>query len=170
MNLSRHTYDRERVRQYAERWWNDYHPKFKKFEVDCTNFVSQCLLAGGFPMQGGERRDEGWWYRGNGGEDDNWSYSWAVAHSLQWYLSKGGGPMRAVRVDRPEELGLGDIICYDWEGDGRWDHNTIVTAKDPAGMPLVNAHTVNSRHRYWDYRDSHAWTPNIRYRFYRIGG
>ena len=78
--------------------------------------------------------------------------------------------MRAVQVNRPEELLPGDIICYDWDGDGRWDHNTIVTAKDPMGMPLVNAHTVNSRHRYWDYRDSYAWTPNTRYRFYRIEG
>src|SRR5690606_38059004 len=60
--------------------------------------------------------------------------------------------------------------CYDWDGDGRWDHNTIVMPKDPAGMLLVNAHTVISRHRYWIYLDSHAWTPNTPYSFYGIEG
>ena len=168
MNLSRHTYDRERVRQYAERWWNDYHPKFKKFEVDCTNFVSQCLLAGGFPMQGGERRDEGWWYRGNGGEDDNWSYSWAVAHSLHWYLAGGRTPIPVWEVQHPQELAIGDVVCYDWSGGGKWEHTTIVTGHGADGMPLVNAHTVNSRHRLWSYRDSHAWTPQSRYKFFHI--
>ncbi|MFO7291012.1 Putative amidase domain-containing protein [Planifilum fulgidum] len=158
-------YDRRRAVQYANLWWNGYNPRYRRFDVDCTNYVSQCIHAGGVPMDFSPVRDRGWWYR-----RDLWSYSWAVAHSLQWYLAKGGGPMRAVQVSRPEELLPGDIICYDWDGDGRWDHNTIVTAKDPAGMPLVNAHTVNSRHRYWDYRDSYAWTPNTRYRFYRIEG
>jgi hypothetical protein len=158
-------YDRRRSVQYANLWWNGYNPKYRRFDVDCTNYVSQCIHAGGIPMDPSPMRDRGWWYR-----TDLWSYSWAVAHSFHWYLTKGGGPMRAVQVSRPQELYPGDIICYDWDGDGRWDHNTIVTAKDPVGMPLVNAHTVNCRHRYWDYRDSYAWTPNTRYRFYRIEG
>lgn len=49
---------------------------------------------------------------------------------------------------------IGDVICYDWEGDGRFNHNTIVTAYDADGQPLVNAHTQNSLHRRWEYRDS----------------
>ncbi|WP_240511911.1 amidase domain-containing protein [Paludifilum halophilum] len=157
-------YKRGKAVQYAETWWNGANPRYRKFEDDCTNFISQCLHAGGVPMEFSSRRDRGWWYRGS---RENWSYSWAVAHALKNYLDSGGTP-RAERVDSPEKLHLGDVICYDFEGDGRWQHNTIVTAKDPAGMPLVNAHTVNSRRRYWDYRDSHAWTPQIRYRFFHI--
>ncbi len=50
----------------------------------------------------------------------------------------------------------------------RFDHTTIVVAKDADGMPLVNAHTDNSRHRYWSYEDSTAWTPNIKYKFFHL--
>ncbi|MFL6556136.1 MAG: amidase domain-containing protein, partial [Bacillus sp. (in: firmicutes)] len=36
-------YNRLKAVQYAERWWNSYNPAYKKFENDCTNFISQCL-------------------------------------------------------------------------------------------------------------------------------
>ena len=53
----------------------------KKFENNCTNFISQCLHAGGAPMRGYPNRGSGWWL-----QNKNWSYSWAVAHSLRLYL------------------------------------------------------------------------------------
>ncbi|SMO93122.1 Putative amidase domain-containing protein [Melghirimyces algeriensis] len=165
-DISKNHYNRTKAVQYAEAWWNGFNPRYGKFEDDCTNYISQCIHAGGISMDFAPRRDWGWWYRGS---RENWSYSWAVAHSLQNYLASGG-IMKAQRVDSPQDLQLGDIICYDWDGDGRWQHNTIVTAFDPMGMPLVNAHTVSSRHRYWDYRDSHAWTPRVKYRFYHLQG
>lgn len=71
-------------------------------------------------------------------------------------------------METPEELNPGDVICYDFEGDGTWNHTTIVVAKDADNMPLVNAHTDNSRNRYWSYEDSAAWTPEIEYKFFRI--
>ena len=156
-------YNRLKVVQYAERWWNDYNPSFKKFDVDCTNFVSQCLHAGGAPMRGYPNRTSGWWMRNN-----NWSFSWSVANALRWYLPRAKDGLRAIEVNSPEELLLGDVICYDFEGDDRINHNTIVTGKDANGMPLVNAHTANSRMRYWDYEDSTAYTPNIKYKFFSI--
>lgn len=156
-------YDRMRAVQYAERWWNDYSPDFPKFEVDCTNYVSQCMYAGGAPMRGYPQRTQGWWY-----QNKQWSFSWSVANALSVYLQHSKTGLRAVRKQKPEELELGDVICYDFEGDGRYNHNTIVTGKDAAGMPLVNAHTYNSRMRYWAYEDSTAYTPNIQYQFFHI--
>ena len=73
---------------------------------------------------------------------------------------RAGGASRAADA--------GDVIVYDWDGDGAFQHSTIVTAFDAGGKPLVNAHTVSSRHRYWDYRDSYAWNDNTEYRFYHI--
>ncbi|MBM7571630.1 amidase domain-containing protein [Aquibacillus albus] len=160
----RFEYDRRAAVQYAERWWNDHNPAYKDFDVDCTNYVSQCLHAGGAPMRGAPNRGSGWWY-----ENNNWSYSWAVAHALRWYLSGSNQGLKGKEVDDPKDLIPGDVICYDFEGDGRWNHNTIVVEKDSNGMPLVNAHTTNSRHRYWSYEDSYAWTPDIKYKFFRIG-
>jgi len=111
---------------------------------------------------------KGWWYKGNGASSDRWSYSWAVANSLRWYLATKHNGLSATIVDSPFSLQLGDVITYDFDGDGKWQHNTIVTDFDPLGNPLVNAHTYNARKRFWDYHDSLAWTPKIQYSFFHI--
>ncbi|WP_285517596.1 amidase domain-containing protein [Thermolongibacillus altinsuensis] len=159
----RYQYDRLAAVRYAETWWNDYNPAFKKFAVDCTNFISQCLYAGGIPMTGYPNRIKGWWMKNN-----QWSHSWAVAHSFRWHLSGSRTGIQTIEKKSPDELFLGDVICYDFQGDGRFDHTTIVVAKDRKGMPLVNAHTSNSRMRYWSYEDSTAYTPSIQYKFFHI--
>ncbi|SES42567.1 amidase domain-containing protein [Salipaludibacillus aurantiacus] len=161
----RFSYNRLAAVRYAERWWNDYNPAYRRFENDCTNYISQCLKAGGAPMRGLPVRNQGWWY-----QEPQWSFSWSVAHSLRWYLSGSNKGLRAVEVNSPEELMKGDVICYDFTGDDRWQHTTIVVDKDADYMPLVNAHTTNSRMRYWAYEDSTAWTPEIRYKFFHITG
>ncbi|MED4531137.1 amidase domain-containing protein [Metabacillus fastidiosus] len=156
-------YDRLAAVQYAERWWNSHNPNYKNFEVNCTNFISQCLHAGTAPMRGYPNRSGGWWMQQN-----NWSYSWSVANALTNFLSTSKTGLRAQRVYSAEELQPGDVICYDFQGDGRFDHTTIVVAKDQNNMPLVNAQTYNSRMRYWSYVDSTAYTPQIKYKFFRI--
>ena len=156
-------YDRLEAVKYAERWWNDFNPAYEKFDVDCTNYISQCLHAGNSPMRGYPNRSKGWWMK-----NKNWSYSWSVANSLRWYLPGSMAGLRGQEVKDPMDLELGDVICYDFQGDGRFDHTTIVTAKDQDGMPLVNAHTFNCRMRYWAYEDSTAYTPNIKYKFLHI--
>lgn len=162
-------YNRELARQYADQYWDSHNPAFLLFDVDCSNYVSQCLLAGGHRMNYTGRRESGWWYRGRNGAQELWSYSWAVANALQIYLNaERASGLRSVAVSSPLELDIGDVICYSWEGNGRYGHSTIVTDFDDAGMPLVNAHTVNSRNRYWDYSDSYAWTERTQYRFFHI--
>ncbi|MCD8511957.1 MAG: amidase domain-containing protein [Bacillus sp. (in: Bacteria)] len=157
------TYDRLAVVQYAERWWNEYNPNFKRFDSDCTNYVSQCIHAGGVPMKGFPDQANGWWYK-----NSQWSYSWTVAHAFRWYVSGTKSGINVQEVSSPDQLLRGDVICYDFNGDGNWQHTTIVVAKDGDGMPLVNAHTTDSRMRYWSYEDSTAWTSNIKYKFFHI--
>ncbi|WP_159888264.1 amidase domain-containing protein [Paenibacillus puerhi] len=165
---ARAVYDRHKAAAYADLWWDKGNPDYLTFEVDCTNYVSQCLFAGGAPMNYTGKRDSGWWYKGRLGGREHWSFSWAVAHSLPSYLLTSRAGARGREASSAQELDLGDVISYDWDGSGRFQHSTIVTAKDPDGMPLVNAHTVSSRHRYWSYTDSYAWTDKTRYRFIRI--
>lgn len=162
-------YRREAAAAYAEQWWNAPNPAYHNFEVNCTNYVSQCIFAGGAPMNYTGKRESGWWYKGRSNGQELWSYSWAVANGLQQYLRQPRSfGLRAESMSSPLDLMLGDVICYDWDGTGRFGHNTVVTAFTPDGMPLVNANTVSSRRRYWDYRDSYAWTERTRYRFYHI--
>jgi len=161
-------YRRDLAVAYADQWWNSINPAYEEFEVDCTNYVSQCLFAGGAPINYTGKRESGWWYKGYVNGSEMWSYSWAVSNALERYLTHSTRGLTATVVERPEQLQLGDVVLYDWDGDGRYQHSTIVTAFDAGGMPLVNAHTVASRHRFWDYRDSYAWTERTTYRLFHI--
>ncbi|MFZ5815616.1 MAG: amidase domain-containing protein [Bacillota bacterium] len=156
-------YDRLRAVQYAAYWWSGFNPMFRAFPgADCTNFVSQCLWAGGMPMEITGRRDKGWWYLG---PNEQWSYSWAVAHSLRWYLDTSGpGQKRATA----RELELGDVISYDWNGNQVWNHNAIVVGYDLEGEPLMAAHSEPAWGRPWRYTDSPAHTPRTNYLFWHI--
>jgi len=157
-------YDGIKAAEYADFWWDSNNPVYPFFkEADCTNYISQSLFTGGLPMNYTGNVNTGWWIR-----NSTWSYSWTVAHSLSWYLSSLQGKGTRL-VNTPQELEIGDVISYDFNGDNHWDHNTIVTAKTPDGEPLVNAHTYNSYHRLWDYQTSPAYDPQkTRYLFWRI--
>ncbi|WP_246625264.1 amidase domain-containing protein [Fictibacillus nanhaiensis] len=156
-------YDRLAAVRYAERWWNTYNPAYKSFENDCTNYISQSVHAGGIPMTPQSIKSKGWWMRNN-----SWSYSWSVANAFRWYLSGSKSSLQAQEKSAAHLLLPGDVICYDFTGDGHYQHTTIVVAKDPSGEPLVNAHTTNSRMRYWGYEDSTAYTKRIQYKFFHI--
>lgn len=146
---------------YARRWWDGANPAFPRFaDDDCTNFTSQCLLAGGLPMAATGGAGAGWWC--NAGA---WSFSWSVAHALVSYMQ--GAELVAVR-DRASSLHTGDIIAYDFTGNGTFDHTTIVVGRDAGGEPLVAAHSQNCLDRPWPYRDSPAYTPFIRYAFLHV--
>ncbi len=159
-------YDRVKALRYAELWWDGYNPAFPRVDVDCTNFISQCLFAGQMPMKGGESRATGWWCRySNAKGAESWSYSWTTSHALYQYLVNKVG---ATVIQEPKDLKIGDVIFYDWEGKGKFHHSTIVTDFDSAGDPLVNAHTDASYHRHFRYFDSRAWTPRTRYAFVHL--
>lgn len=159
-------YNGAKAAAYADKWWNNFNPAFPSFpDNDCTNYISQSLYAGGMPMKHTGAANSGWWAR-----KDNWSYSWTVANSLRWYLSSLQGKGTNL-VNSANELEIGDVISYDFNGDGRWDHNSIVTAKTSEGSPLVNAHTANSFQRLWNYETSPAYDPaRTRYLFWHITG
>lgn len=82
------------------------------------------------------------------------------------FLKQSKAGLRAVQKRAAKELIEGDVICYDFNGDGRFDHVALVTAKDKSNMPLVNAQTHDCRMRYWSYEDSPAYTSSIRYAFF----
>lgn len=162
-------YRRDLAVAYADLWWNKGNPTYEEFDSNCTNYVSQSIFAGEVAMLYTNRRDNGWWYKGRQQGKEWWSYSWAVSKSLASFLLKPRKiGLQAVEKQSADELELGDVIVYDWNGNTRYQHTTIVTAFDAKGQPLVNANTTASRHRYWDYQDSYAWTPNTRYRFFHI--
>lgn len=160
-------YDRLRVLRYAELWWDGFNPSFVRFEADdCTNFISQCLLAGNLQMTDGGNRAVGWWYRfAKEGREAAWSYSWSTANGLALWLTNRAG---AQVIKNARDLLIGDVIFYDWQGNGKFGHSTVVVDFDAAGNPLVNAHTDPSYHRHYQYLDSRAWTTKTKYQFVHL--
>ena len=64
MALIEKEYNRAAAVQYANRWAYFRNPEYYDFSAiggDCTSFASQCILAGGAPMN--YTPDFGWYYR-----------------------------------------------------------------------------------------------------------
>lgn len=161
-------YNRTLAVRYALRHWNRPNSDFANLDTigaggDCTNFTSQCLLAGGWPMD--FRRtgyDTEWWYRRIGSDpfdadfNDWWSCTWSLAELQFRYMESNGGEVLNVTasVRRARRLRRGDILYYDWDGDGHFTHSAIVTAHTRTGIPLVTYRTLRPRSpvRNRDYR------------------
>ena len=108
------TYDRDRALQYAREWALSRNPLFFDFTGrggNCTNFVSQCILAGSCTMDPTETF--GWYYR----DANDRSPSWAGVDELYDFLTGSEdfpptatrrGPFGAA-VSR-ERAAVGDVI------------------------------------------------------------
>lgn len=121
------TYNRKAAAQYALRWAYLYNPEWPNHtgnshhHGDCTNFVSQCLHAGGWRMDGSTSwlGKQGWYVDGNGA-----SHAWAGAQPFANYLKSSGRARRCTRA----ELDVGDVISLLVKGSVF--HNVIVSRVD----------------------------------------
>ena len=147
---------------YADTYWQNYNlawPSFANSGGDCTNFVSQALYAGGIAMRTSPR------YSGNAAwyllkSKHSWSYAlpWVNAQDNSIFELQhlpgvtqvasyyGVAPAQTVADNATQ----GDIVLYDFNNDGVYDHEAIVTASDSTTKwDLVDAHTNNRYHAYW---------------------
>ena len=134
--LATKEYNRMRALAYARRWafarnplFNDYSP----YGGDCTNFASQCLLAGSLVMN--ETPTFGWYYK----SDDDRAPAWTGVEPLFDFLvgNEGEGPFG----EEVEEgaVAPGDIVQLGrTEGDF---YHTLVVMEAGAGGITVAAHT-----------------------------
>ncbi len=148
-------YDRKRAVQYCYRHVLAPNPEYANMDAmggggDCTNFTSQCLFAGGWTMDYRQTGyDTEWWYRRIGTDrydslaNDWWSCTWSLPALLEKYLAiNGGRPLDLLkRPSMAARLRLGDMIFYDWDGDGLFDHSVLVT-KRRQGVPYVTYRTL----------------------------
>lgn len=142
-------YIRERAVNYAETWALRRNPLFLNFAGrggDCTNFTSQCLLAGSCTMD--FTPDFGWYYISPENRAPSWTsvaffYDFITEQPVFAVQNSGIGPFgREVRV---REVELGDFIqLADEEGD--YYHTLIITGFEPNDI-LVCAHTDDALNR-----------------------
>ncbi|MBR1422721.1 MAG: amidase domain-containing protein [Ruminococcus sp.] len=122
-------------KDYAHRWAFSHNPAYYNFENiggDCTNFISQCLYAGGAVMN--YTRDTGWYYHSLNDRAAAWT---SVEYFYRFIINnKGVGPFGAtVPLD---EVGEGDVIQLGSED--RFYHSLLVIGVH-SGVPFVAAHT-----------------------------
>jgi hypothetical protein len=75
---------------YAEQWAESFNPAVRRYESDCTNFVSQALEVGGKKYRGRHPRNDRkdyryWWY--DRGSAIFTSYTWAAAHNFWLHIA-----------------------------------------------------------------------------------
>jgi hypothetical protein len=163
-------YNRTAAVRYALRHVFRPNPAYANMDTmggggDCTNFVSQCLLAGGWHMDyRGAGYETEWWYRRLGtapfdaDNNDWWSCTWSLPSLLSKYVLANNLGRPLDLMERPRlarTLKKGDIIFYDWSGDGFFDHSVIVTSFI-RGWPRVTYRTLRPltaiRNAYWTLR------------------
>ncbi|WP_407154035.1 amidase domain-containing protein [Bradyrhizobium sp. STM 3557] len=118
-------FDRKAAANYAMAWALMYNPEWPIVQgSDCTNFISQALHAGGWPMidNGRAPSDHCSWYCYGSAR----SYSWGGAQPFASYLQASA---RGAKCQK-SELELGDIVQL-LDQSGSAHHSMIVTMIDP---------------------------------------
>ncbi len=133
-------YDRQKAISYAEKYAFSPNPKYYFFDViggDCTNFVSQCLFAGGFEMVFSEY--DGWFYV----SANHRSASWTAVYYFRRFLLSGKFPPKGKIVSK-EEVTEGDIVFLH---DGERFYHTLLITKIKDGEIFTSSHSYPSFNR-----------------------
>ena len=147
--IAQKPYNRARAVTYAETWALDRNPLFLNFAGRggaCTNFTSQCLLAGSCTMD--FTPDFGWYYRNVNDRAPAWTsvaffYDFITGNPA--FAAENGGIGPFGREVRAREIELGDFIQLANE-EGEYYHTLIITGFEPNDI-LVCAHTDDSLNR-----------------------
>lgn len=132
--------------QYADRWWNDRNLRYGLYLEDCTNFISQCLYDG----NGGRRPGTNDWRPFSVAfinTDTCYNYMRRTAAAR---ANDGNNDYGRAYYWQKKYMIRGDLVFYDWDGNGTKDHAAIGVAYDGNGDLLVDAHTNDRYHVPWD--------------------
>lgn len=159
-------YNRKLAVNYALTYALKPNPSFRYFPIinnnsgDCSNFISQCLFAGGIPMI--FSGNNSWWYNNSSADrsKDTWSVTWTVAHALYWMLRINYNSNRfgaKGNVINMSGLSLGDLIFFE-DKAGLIFHSAIVT-DFYYGKPLISHHSFEAANipvdKSWNYYKIH---------------
>ena len=142
-------YNRERAVTYAKRWALDRNPLFVDFTGfggNCTNFVSQCVLAGSCTMN--YTPDFGWYYLSPEDRAPAWSgvdFFFDFMTGVPAFASQNGGVGPYATAVEQADVEMGDVVQLA-NRMGDWYHTLIVSGFD-GGEILVCAQSNDARDR-----------------------
>ncbi|MFT4135696.1 amidase domain-containing protein [Microbacterium sp.] len=159
----------------AAQWAANHHNETQlSFMSECTILVSRALWAAGVPQTKSwtnatkDRNLQGGYSLWNGitGRAVPSKAATVAETFVQYAADSGLGTKTAVDWNDNTAGGaaLGDVIAYDWEGDGHIDHLALVTSLNDQGYPSVTQRTPAQLNRYWSWSlESNDWiaSPNV---------
>ena len=129
-------YNRQNAVEYATKWALNRNPNFYNFDEiggDCTNYISQCLLAGNGKMN--FDKYYGWFYS----SQHSRSPSWTSVKYLQKFLLTNNSLGPFAHIAPLSVLKEGDLIQLR-QNDVSFNHTVIIT-QIINGEIYVCAHT-----------------------------
>jgi hypothetical protein len=139
-------YDRDAAVAYARRWAMSRNPRYYNFDGlggDCTNFVSQCIFAGGGVMN--HTPTFGWYYYSANSRTPSWT---GVIYLYRFLMGRDRvGPM-GMAVPMADVM-PGDVSQFA-DAPGVFSHSQmIVSVGDEPGLDNIRicAHTYDSLDR-----------------------
>ncbi len=129
---SKKAYNRSEVKRYIKRWTKGHNSSYPNLDGkggDCTNFVSQCMRAGGFPMNND-------WYCGKRSGINVFYFTkpWAQALSLYSYVCESISRYTRYTIKSDKDvkkfynkLGVGDLLFFNTDkGEKNISHAAII--------------------------------------------
>ena len=161
-------FDKASAIEYANRWALDRNPNYYNFEEfggDCTNYISQILLAGGCKMDKNSVAN-GWYYNTPNDKSPSWT---GVEYLYDYLVKEKDCGIIAVEIE-PGIIEAGDIVQLSFNGKTFQHTPFIVSVKrdsdDSVSFDRVKicAHSFDSQNRPLD---TYQWK---KIRFIRILG
>lgn len=149
-------YDRLAVVSYAHQWAYGRNPAFYDYEQlggDCTNFASQCILAGSGVMN--FTPTYGWYYIDSNQKAPAWT---GVPYLYNFLTRQGTSPGPVGIACAMEDVRPGDLIQLSFKGT-EFQHSPMVVSVEYPITPeniLVAAHSYDADNRplsTYEYRD-----------------
>ena len=125
-------YNAKAAVSYAQKYGKDPNPNYvysrdsRGKGVDCTNFVSQCVLAGGIPASS-------YWYA--------YSNSWVRVIDFWSYMTSNGygSTVEGVRGDGTQGARAGDVVQF--ANNLYWSHSVILSGTILGGQWVYCGHS-----------------------------
>ena len=156
-------YNRQKAVDYASEWYNDRNDEFYSYgdlSGDCTNFTSQCLYAGGIPM------DSDWysirteknifkrifqkpwnWFKNNGYYEWDISRAWQTVSAQYEYIKENYCGGKEIIITSPDEIEAaiannliqaGDLLYFK---AGTALHHSVIITQVTNNMIYYAGHT-----------------------------
>ncbi|WP_371580641.1 amidase domain-containing protein [Streptomyces sp. NBC_01314] len=137
-------YNYNAMATYTEKYWKNYNSAYRKYNSaggDCTNYLSQGLLAGGWKQISTVTPEEydTWYYASNGTAD-----AWIGVNEWSWFTQTA---KRTTALANVYQMDIGDVLQVDFNKDGVKDHSMMTTYRSSSGVPYLTYHDADTYRR-----------------------